>query len=73
MEMECLFTSKMEVKMRDRIVRKIVDAGADSKRNAVSAAGAELDLQEQFWLPYLVGTLNCCIKKTNDSRYYLKA
>lgn len=63
--------SEMEVKMRDRIVRKIEDAGADSKRNAVSIAGAELDLQEQFWLPYLVGTLHCSIKKTDDSRYYL--
>jgi hypothetical protein len=59
--------------MRDRIVRKIEDAGADSKRNAVSIAGADLDLQEQFWLPYLLGTLNCSIKKTNDCRYYLKA
>ena len=71
--MDCLFMSKMEVKMRDRIIRKIEDAGADSKRNAVSIAGADLDLQEQFWLPYLVGTLNCCIKTTNDSKYYLKA
>jgi hypothetical protein len=64
--------SKTEVEMGKRIIKKIENAGADSKRNAVSIAGADLDLQEQFWFPYLVGTRNCNIKKTDDSRYYRK-
>jgi len=64
--------SKIERKMRERIIKRIDDAGADSKKNAVSAATAEFDLQEQYWLPYLVGTFNDSIKKTSDSRYYCK-
>jgi predicted Holliday junction resolvase-like endonuclease len=62
--------SKIELKMRERIIKKIEDAGADSKKKAVSVATAEFDLQEQYWLPYLVGTFKDSIKKTNDSRYY---
>jgi hypothetical protein len=64
--------SKIEVNMRERIIKKIEDAGADSKRNAVSVAAAEFDLQEQYWLPYLVGTLKDSIKMTSDCRYYRK-
>ena len=58
--------------MRERIMKRIEDAGADSEKNAVSIATAEFDLQEQYWLPYLVGTFNGRIKKTSDSRYYCK-
>jgi hypothetical protein len=67
-----LFMSKIELKMRQRIIKKIEDAGADSKRNAISVDVAEFDLQEQYWLPYLVGTLKDTIKMTSDSRYYCK-
>jgi hypothetical protein len=31
---------------------------------------ANLDLQEQYWLPYLVGNLIGRIRKTDDNRYY---
>jgi hypothetical protein len=67
-----LVMSKIELQMRERIIKKIEDAGADSKRNAVSVAAAEFDLQEQYWLPYLVGTFRDSIKMTSDSRYYRK-
>jgi hypothetical protein len=67
-----VFISKIELKMRERIMKKIEDSGADSKRNAVSVATAEFDLKEQYWLLYLVGTLKDSIKKTSDSRYYCK-
>jgi hypothetical protein len=67
-----LFMSKIELDMRERIIKKIEDAGADSKKNAVSIAAAEFDLQEQYWLPYLVGTSKDSIKMTSDSRYYRK-
>ena len=67
-----MWMSRTEIKMRERIIKKIEDAGAVSKRTAVSVDGADLDLQEQYWLPYLVGTVHDGIKKTDDSRYYLK-
>jgi len=67
-----LFMSKIELNMRERIIKKIEDAGADSKKNAVSIAAAEFDLQEQYWLPYLIGTSKDSIKMTCDSRYYRK-
>ena len=70
--MDYLFMSKTELEMRERIRKKIEDAGADSKKNAVSITAAGLDLQEQYWLPYLVGTCQDSIKKTNDCRYYHK-
>jgi len=63
--------SKIEIKMRDRIIRKIENVGATSVKTAVSVTGANLDLQEQYWLPYLVGNLQGSIRKTSDSRYYL--
>jgi hypothetical protein len=47
--------SKIEIKMRQRIILKIATAGATSKMSAVSSAEANLDAQEQFWLPYLIG------------------
>jgi len=67
-----MWMSKTEIKMRERIIKKIEEAGAISKKTAVSVDGAELDLQEQYWLPYLVGTVYNGIKKTDDSRYYRK-
>ena len=62
--------SKIEFKMRQRIIRKFEEAGAISKKTAVTFVTAKLDLQEQNWLPYLVGSLLGSIKKTSDNRYY---
>ena len=65
-----MYMSKLEVKMRQRINRKFEEIGADSKRNAVRLIDANLDLQEQYWLPYLVGSVLGRIRKTDDNRYY---
>jgi hypothetical protein len=62
--------SKIELKMRERINRKFEEVGANSKKNAVTSMEANLDLQEQYWLPYLVGNIPGRIRKTNDERYY---
>ena len=62
--------SKIEIEMRKRIIRKIEKVGADSRKNAVSAVGANLGLQEQYWLPYLVGNVKGSIRKTSDNKYY---
>jgi len=62
--------SKIEFKMRQRIIRKFEEVGAISKKTAVTFVTANLDLQEQYWLPYLVGRLLGSIKKTSDNRYY---
>ena len=63
--------SKIEIKMRQRIILKIATAGATSKKSAVSPAEANLDAKEQYWLPYLIGGYsNYKIEKTNDNRYY---
>jgi hypothetical protein len=67
-----LFVSKIELKMRERIIKKIKNAGADSKRNVVSVDVAEFDLQEQYWLPYLAAIFKDSIKMTSNSRYYRK-
>jgi hypothetical protein len=65
-----LFMSKIEFKMRQRINRKFEKVGANSKKTAVTLMEANLDLQEQYWLPYLVGSLRGRIRKTRDNRYY---
>lgn len=62
--------SGIEVKMRKRINGKFEKVGAISKKTAVSFIDAKLDLQEQYWLPYLVGNLLGNIRKTEDNRYY---
>ena len=62
--------SRIEVKMRQRINRKFEEVGAISKKNAVPLMKANLDLQEQYWLPYLVGSVLGSIRKTSDNRYY---
>ena len=62
--------SRIEVKMRQRINQKFEKVGANSKKTAVPLVDAELDLQEQYWLPYLVGNLLGSIRKTDDNRYY---
>jgi hypothetical protein len=63
--------SKIELEMRQRIILKIATVGATSKKSAVTIADANLDAQEQYWLPYLIdGFSNYKIKKTKDNRYY---
>jgi len=62
--------SGIEVKMRQRINGKFEKVGAISRKTAVTIMEANLDLQEQYWLPYLVGNLPGTILKTMDNRYY---
>ena len=62
--------SRIEVKMRQRINQKFEKVGATSKKTAVPLIEADLDLQEQYWLPYLVGSVLGSIRKTSDNRYY---
>ena len=62
--------SRIEFKMCQRINRKFEKVGANSKKTAVTFMEANLDLQEQYWLPYLVGRVLGRIRKTNDNRYY---
>ncbi len=57
--------------MRHRIVSKIERAGATSREKAVTVEEAELDSQEQLWLPYFAGGFLGEIKKTKDKRYYI--
>jgi hypothetical protein len=65
-----LSMSRIEFKMRQRINQKFETVGATSKKTAVTFMEANLDLQEQYWLPYLVGNLIGRIRKTDDNRYY---
>ena len=65
-----MLISGIEVKMRQRINGKFEKVGAISKKTAVTIMDANLDLQEQYWLPYLVGNLPGTILKTMDNRYY---
>ena len=69
-EIKKLSMSGIEFKMRQRIIRKFEEVGAISKKTAVTVMEANLDLQEQYWLPYLVGNLPGSILKTGDNRYY---
>lgn len=62
--------SKIEFEMRQRINKKLENVGATSKKTAVTPTEANLDLQEKFWLPYLVGNIPGNILKTRDDRYY---
>jgi len=62
--------SGIQVKMSQRIIRKFEKAGAVSKKTAVTFIEANLDLQEQYWFPYLAGSVLGSIKKTSDNRYY---
>ena len=62
--------SRIEIKMRQLINLKFEKVGANTKKTAVTFMEANLDLQEQYWLPYLVGNLLGNIRKTEDNRYY---
>lgn len=67
-----LSMSKIEFEMRQRIIRKLENVGANSKGTATFVVDASLDLQEQYWLPYLIGYHFSKIRKTSDNRYYIK-
>ena len=64
--------SGIEFKMRQRIIRRFEKVGAISKKTAVPFIEANLDLQEQYWLPYFGGSFLGSIKKTSDHLYYIK-
>ena len=57
--------------MQFSIVSKLKKAGATSKVKAVTIEEAELNLQEQHWLPYFAGVFLGEIKKTDNKRYYV--
>ncbi|MCJ7614038.1 MAG: hypothetical protein ABID61_01195 [Candidatus Micrarchaeota archaeon] len=58
--------------MQDRLVRKLVKAGAISEEKAVTFEEAKLDEQEQYWLSYFAGVFLGKIKKTENHRYYIR-
>jgi rRNA-processing protein FCF1 len=57
--------------IQQRIIAKLRATGATSRKNAVTAHDAHLDMQEQNWLHYVAGGLNSKVKKTKDKRYYV--
>ena len=57
--------------MQHSITSKLKKAGATSKAKAVTIEEAELNSQEQYWLPYFAGVFLGEIKKTDDKRYYI--
>ena len=58
--------------MQDRLVRKLVKAGATSIENAVTFEEAKFDEQEQYWLNYFAGVFLGKIKKTEANLYYIR-
>ena len=65
-------THGIEYKMRQRIIKKFEEVGAVSKKTAVQFVTANLDVQEQFWLPYFGGSFIASIKKPAGQLYYIK-
>jgi len=63
--------SGIQFKIHQRIIRKFEKVGAISEETAVTIVDAKLDLQEQGWLGYFVGSFLGSIKKTKHNRYYL--
>jgi hypothetical protein len=57
--------------MQQRIIVKLLVMDATSRKKAVTAQEAHLDMQEQNWLHYVAGGLNSKVKKTRDKRYYV--
>ena len=57
--------------MQQRIIAKLLASDATSRKKAVTAQEAHLDMQEQNWLYYVAGGLNSKVKKTRDKRYYV--
>jgi hypothetical protein len=57
--------------MQQRIIAKLLATDATSRKKAVTAHEAHLDMPEQNWLCYVAGGLNSKVKKTKDRRYYV--
>jgi hypothetical protein len=57
--------------MQQRIIAKLLATDATSRKKAVTAQEAHLDMQEQSWLHYVAGGLNSKVKKTKNKRYYV--
>ena len=64
--------SGIQFKMLQRIIQRFEKVGAISKKTAVPFIAANLDLQEQYWLPYFGGSFLCSIQKPEEQLYYLK-
>lgn len=60
-----------QFKMEQRIVRRLVKAGATSIEKAVTLEDAKLDIPEQYWLNYFAGVFLGKIKKTDNHLYYV--
>lgn len=58
--------------MQYRIIQKLREAGAVSRKTAVTIEGADLDIQEQRWLEYFAGVFLGKVKKTDDNRYFIQ-
>ena len=63
--------SGIQFKMRQQLIRRFKKVGAISKEKATTFEEADLDFQEQCWLPYFAVTFLGRIKKTEDHRYYI--
>ncbi len=59
--------------MQQRIIVKLLETGAISRKKAVTTQEAQLDMQEQNWLNYIAGGLLSKVKKTKDKRYYVES
>lgn len=57
--------------MQQRIIAKLVATDATSTVKAVTAQGANFDMQEQNWLDYVAGGLDSKVRMTKDKRYYV--
>ncbi len=59
--------------VEESITNKLIAARATSRDKAVSPDEANLDAQEQNWLPYIAGGLFARVKKTAGNLYYVQA
>jgi hypothetical protein len=57
--------------MQQRIITKLLAIEATSRKKAVTAQEAHLDIPERNWLCYVAGGFNSKVKKTRDKRYYV--
>ena len=57
--------------MQQRIIAKLLATDATSIIKAVTAQGANLDMQELNWLGYVAGGLESKVRQTKDKRYYV--
>ena len=58
--------------MRYSILNKLSKSGASSMKTAVTPEKAGLTASEQGWLIYLSGGMTSQIRKTKDSKYYVR-